>query len=103
MCRLNKANIMSNPKLPEYSPYDHKCRKGPVILALMVFYLAALLLNAEGIRKDIELMDYGPTRSFCLKVFEPALVFSRALQLTKPKAWIEQTAGAWIKNKGITP
>ena len=73
------------------------------MLALIVFYLAALLLNAEGIQKDIELMAYGPARNFCIKIFEPTLRFSRALHLTQPKAWIEQSAGKWIKNEKITP
>ena len=59
-------------------------------------------LRLANIQKDIELMHYGPTRSFCLGLFKPALVVSRALQLTRPKAWIEQTAGAWIQNEKIT-
>ena len=73
------------------------------MLALMVFYLAALFLNAQGIQKDIDLMAYGSTRTVCLKIFKPVLAFSCALRLTKPKAWIEQTAGAWIKNEPTTP
>lgn len=97
------ANLLSKATLPEYSPLDYKSRRGPVVLALMVFYLAALLLNAEGIWKDIDLMTYGSKRSFCIKVFNPVLVFSRVLHLTKPKAWIEQTAGAWINNEKIKP
>jgi hypothetical protein len=85
----------------QYDPRKYRLRLLPAILAVAVFYLCALLLNADGIKRDIELLNYGPFRDVALSVFNPVAGFSHRLGLTKFRTLIEQSAGNRLHNAKI--
>lgn len=70
----------------------HGLRLGKVAAAMVFFYVAALLLNAESFRRGAELMQYGWKRDVALALASPVAEMSRALRLDRPRALIERTA-----------
>jgi hypothetical protein len=65
----------------------------------MAFYLAALLLNAEALEHDLDLIKYGWRRNVSVAMIRPVAAVSRGLGLGKPRQWLEQTIGAWIQHE----
>ncbi len=68
-----------------------------LVLAVFIFYFAALFLNAQALQQSMELMRYGPRRTVAVAVIRPFAVVSRQLGLGKPRQFLEQTLGALIK------
>ena len=69
---------------PELSP----TRK--VVGAVAVFYVAALLLNAEGLLRNAQRLPYGPFRQQCLKLIEPVAGVAKAVGATQLRTGIER-------------
>ena len=93
----------TDPHQEQYDPRKYRLKLFPVIMTVAVFYIAAILLNANGIKRDIELMPYGKFRNVYLSVFSPVAGFSNRLGLTKFRTIIEKTIGARIRNAKINP
>ena len=93
----------ANPHQEQYDPRKYRQQLFPVITAVMVFYIASILLNANGIQRNIELMKYGKFRDITLSLFSPIAGFSNRLGLTKFRAIIEKSIGDWMHNEKITP
>lgn len=91
----------NSPNKEQYDPQQYRLRLFPVILALAVFYIFAILLNANGIQRDIELMKYGKLRDVYLSVFNPVAGFSNRLGLTRFRTIIERTIGDRMHNEKI--
>jgi len=72
-------------------------------MAVAVFYVFAILLNANGIKRNIELMKYGKLRDVTLSFFSPVADFSNRLGLTKFRTIIEKSIGTRISNAKINP
>ncbi len=92
-----------NPSAEQYDPQKYRLKLRPVIVALVVFYICAILLNANGIKRDIELMKYGRLRNISLSIFNPIADFSNLVGLTKFRTIIEESIGAQIRNAKINP
>ncbi len=60
------------------------------LAAAFVFYIAATLLNAEGLERKIKRLRFSPTRDAWLEVVTPVADLSRALHLNLPRKWLEQ-------------
>lgn len=71
-------------------PQKHRLHLFPVILAVAVFYTAAMFLNAGGIQRNIELQRYGEFRDFSLALFRPVAEAAGRLGLTKFRTAIEK-------------
>jgi hypothetical protein len=92
-----------NPNQEQYDPQKYRLKLFPVILAVAVFYIFAVLLNANGIKRDIELMKYGKLRDVYLSVFSPVAGLSNRLGLTKFRTIIEKSIGDRMRNEKINP
>lgn len=92
-----------SPNQSSYDPQKYRLKLFPVILAVTVFYISAILLNANGIKRDIELMKYGRFRDVALSVFSPIAGFSNRLGLTRFRTIIEKSIGDWMHNEKINP
>ena len=93
----------ASPPQEQYDPRKYPLKLFPVILAVAVFYIASILLNANGIKRDIELMEYGKFRDVALAVFSPVAGFSNRLGLTKFRTVLEKSIGDWMHNEKINP
>ena len=93
----------TNQHQEQYDPRKYGLQLFPVIMTVAVFYIAAILLNANGIKRNIEMMKYGKFRDVTLSVFSPVAGFSNRLGLTKFGTIIEKTIGARIRNAKINP
>jgi len=106
---LNNLNIDKmptnavNPNQEQYDPRNYRLKLFPVIMAVAVFYLSAMLLNADGIKRNIELMQYGKARDVALSVFSPIAGFSNRLGLTRFRTIIEKSIGDRMRNEKINP
>ncbi len=69
---------------PEASPM----RK--VGAALAVFYVAALLLNAEGLLRNAQRMAYGAPREYAIALSAPVAAFAGRMGVTKLRSGIER-------------
>lgn len=69
--------------------------------AAAVFSVCAILLNASGIERSIELMKYGNFRDRALIVFRPVAGFSNRLGLTRFRTMIEQRIGRRMHNERV--
>lgn len=96
------ANSVIPGKEP-YEPRKYRFKLFPVILACAVFYVSAILLNANGIQRNIELMQYGKLRDFYLSVFSPVAGLSNRLGLTRLRTMIEKSFGDRMRNEKIAP
>ena len=94
-------NNAVNPNAEQYDPKKYRLKLFPVIMAVAVFYIAAILLNANGIKRDIELMQYGKFRNVYLAVISPVAGFSNRLGLTRFRTIIEKSIGDWLRNEKI--
>lgn len=65
--------------------------------AVAVFYVAALLLNAEGLRRNAQRMPYGRQRAFCVAITTPVAALSRRLGMTKLRSGIERMMAKTMK------
>ena len=72
-------------------------------IAVAFFYIFAILLNANGIQRDIELMPYGKFRDVSLFFFSPVARFSNRLGLTKFRTLMETSIGAQLRHAKINP
>jgi hypothetical protein len=80
---------------PEESPM----RK--VGAAVAVFYVAALLLNAEGLLRNAERLAHGrPLRQHCIALSAPVAGLARRLGVTKLRSGIERMMTE--TTKGVT-
>jgi len=61
-----------------------------VVGGVLVFSLAALLLNAEALRRDAELMEYGLLRNLCLDLITPVYVLSDSLGVDTLRGLVEK-------------
>jgi hypothetical protein len=98
--------MTTNAAGPHQAPDDprqYRLKLFPVCLAIVVFYFFAVLLNANGIKRNIELMQYGRARDVCLSLFSPVAGFSNRLGLTKFRAMLETSIGDRIRNAKIKP
>jgi len=92
----------ANPDASPYDPRQYRSKLFPVVLAVAFFYFAAILLNANGIKRDIELMQYGKLRDAALAVFSPVAGFSNRLGLTRFRTIIENSIGKRLCHETIT-
>ncbi|MBU0716451.1 MAG: hypothetical protein KJ964_13935 [Verrucomicrobia bacterium] len=93
----------AGPHQEQYDPQKYRLKLFPVILAVAIFYISAILLNANGIMRDIELMQYGKFRDVYLSAFSPIAGFSNRLGLTKFRTIIEKSIGDRMHNEKIKP
>ena len=91
----------AGPHQEQYDPQKYRLKLFPVILAVAIFYIAAILLNANGIKHDMELMKYGKSRDIVLSIFNPVAGFSNRLGLTKFRTIIEKSIGDRLHNEKI--
>lgn len=91
----------ANPNEAQYDPQKYRLKLFPVIMAVAVFYIFAILFNANGIKRDIELMKYGKFRDVYLSLFSPVAGFSNRLGLTKFRTIIEKSIGVRMHNAKI--
>jgi len=98
---MSTNTVNRHPK--QYDPLQYRLKLFPVVLAVVSFYIFAALFNANGIKRNIELMKYGRARDICLSLFSPVASFSNRLGLTKFRAMIETSAGDRIRNEKINP
>lgn len=89
------------PHQEQYDPQKYRLKLFPVSMAVAVFYICAMLLNANGIQRDIELMQYGKFRDVALSVFSPVAGLSNRLGLTRFRSLIEKTIGGRMHNEKI--
>jgi hypothetical protein len=68
--------------------------------AVAVFYVAALLLNAEGLLRNAERLAYGPLRQHCIALSAPVAGLARRLGVTKLRSGIERVMTE--TTKGVT-
>jgi len=64
-------------------------RPGRVFPALLVFYGAALLLNAEGLLRTAGRLPYGPMRDRCVALAMPVAHFSHQIGISRLRSAIE--------------
>ncbi|HAS84331.1 MAG TPA: hypothetical protein DCS43_17070 [Verrucomicrobia bacterium] len=57
--------------------------------ALLVFYGAALLLNAEGLLRTAGRLPYGPMRDRCVAMAMPVAHFSQQIGISRLRSAIE--------------
>ena len=99
---LNINKMPTNADSPEqYDPQKYRLKLFPVILAVAVFYIFAMLLNDNVIKRDIELMKYGKLRDVYLSVFSPVAGLSNRLGLTRFRTIIEKSIGDRMNNEKI--
>lgn len=58
--------------------------------AVAVFYVVALLLNAQGLQQNAELMRYGKLRELCLRMIEPIAEAPGISRLSEPREKLEE-------------
>jgi hypothetical protein len=58
--------------------------------AVAVFYVVALLLNAEGLLRNAEGMAYGTQRQVCVAVAKPVAALANRIGMTTLRALIER-------------
>lgn len=92
-----------NPNTEQYDPQKYRLKLFSVVTTVAVFYIFSILLNANGIKRDIELMKYGKLRNVTLSFFSPIAGFSNRLGLTKLRTVIEKTIGERVRNEKINP
>lgn len=97
------ATQTDNRNQAEYDPRNYRLKLFPVIMAIAVFCVSAVLFNANGIKRDIELMKYGRVRDVALSVFNPIAGFSNRLGLTSFRTMIENKIGYRLHNEKINP
>ena len=73
-----------NDDRPELSPIKK------VGAAVAVFYVAALLLNAEGLLRNAERMTYGRQREVCVAITRPVATLAGGLGVTRLRSGIER-------------
>lgn len=92
-----------NQRHEQYDPQKYRLRLLPVLMAVAAFYAFAVLLNANGIQRNIELMQYGKLRDFYLSAFSPVSGLSNRLGLTSLRTMIEKSIGNPMHNEKINP
>jgi hypothetical protein len=90
-----------NPGQDQYDPQKYRVNLRLVLASVAVFYLAAILLNANGIMRDLELLRYGKVRDAGIAIFHPIADFSNKLGLTKFRTIIEKSIGNRMRNEKI--
>lgn len=60
------------------------------VLAVICFYLAALLLNASALHRQASLMEFGRMRSICMGAITPAQWLSSHLYLNRLRSSLEE-------------
>jgi predicted benzoate:H+ symporter BenE len=73
---------------------------GKVGAVVAVFYVAALLLNAEGLHRNAQRMAYGRPRQVALALSAPVAAFARRMGVTKLRSGIERLMNE--TTKGVT-
>ena len=59
-------------------------------VALLAFYLLALLFNGEALYREAERLPYGEHRDFCVALAKPLATISQITRLGWPRAWLEK-------------
>jgi len=62
---------------------------GHVTRAVLVFYVAMLLINGSHLHQQAKLMPYGKARDLCVAISAPVAYISAWTGLSKPREWIE--------------
>lgn len=70
------------------------------VLAIVVFYLVLLMLNAGGLHESVQRLPFGPARAFWLKITGPLARGAGALKLDRPRELLKRSLGAKI-NQGL--
>lgn len=82
-------------KNDDHTKQAEPCTLKKVAAALFVFYLVALLLNAEGLLRNARRMPYGRLHDVGVALAEPVAALSRSLGLTALRTYVE----CWINAK----
>ena len=73
-------------------------RRHTALAGMGLFYLAAMLLNASSLQRELDLIKYGRQHDVSVALIKPVAELSHMLSLDKPRQWLEQSIGAWLQN-----